>query len=52
MAEPTTSETARGQAIVRRAYELLTRKQARGWSHAIGLARQEQAPAPTTKRRP
>ena len=50
MAEPTTSETARGQAIVRRAYELLANKQARGWSHALEQARK--LAAQPTKRRP
>ena len=36
-----TGETARGAAIIRRAIELMRTGQARSWSHALELARQE-----------
>lgn len=35
------AETTRGAAIIRRALELMRLGQARGWSHALELARQE-----------
>lgn len=36
-----TAETTRGEAIIRRAVELMRSGQARSWSHALELARQE-----------
>lgn len=35
------AETDRGARIIQRATELLNAKQAKGWSHAIELARKE-----------
>lgn len=35
------AETDRGARIIQRATELLNAKQARGWSHALELARRE-----------